>query len=123
MKRSVIAVAALAFLPMLSFAQNDAPSLGNIETLVESIGRIVNLLTPILIGLALLAFFWGLIKYIFSEGDDGKKDGKKLMIWGIIAIFIMVSIVGIIRFIGNAFGVDQGGALPVPGVQQRPDTR
>lgn len=112
-KLSLGLVAAMAFLPMFANAQFQ-----NIEDMVRSIGELVRLATPILIGLALLAFFWGLIKYIFSQGDDGKKDGKGLMIGGIIAIFVMVSIVGIVAFIGRAFGIGQGEILPVPVVER-----
>jgi hypothetical protein len=116
MKRfsSVALVAAAALLPALASAQ----SLGNLENLLKAIGRLVNLATPIVVGLALLAFFWGLVKYIFSAGEeDAKKEGVRLMIGGIIAIFVIVSIVGIIKFIGRSLDVDQGGDLPVPGVQ------
>ncbi|HXK39922.1 MAG TPA: hypothetical protein VJ837_03745 [Candidatus Paceibacterota bacterium] len=113
-KASVSLIVLSALLPAVTFAQ----SLGNLENLLRAIGRLVNLATPIIVGLALLAFFWGLVKYIFSAGeDDAKKEGVRLMVGGIIAIFVIVSIVGIVRFIGRSLDVDQGGKLPVPGVQ------
>jgi type III secretory pathway component EscT len=117
MKRvSLALVAAVAFAsPLFAHAQ-----LGNIANIVEAIGGLIRLATPIVIGLALLAFFWGLVKYIFAGADEDKAAGKSLMIGGIIAIFVMVSIVGIIEFIGNALGVDQGGNLEVPGVENLP---
>ncbi len=114
-KYSVLALAAFAFLPSLASAQ----SLGNIENLVQAIGRLVNLATPIVVGLALLAFFWGLVKFIFAQGDEDKSsEGKQLMIYGIIALFVMVAVVGLVKFIANAFDVQTGGSLPVPGVQR-----
>lgn len=106
-------VIASAMLPMFAFAQ-----LGNIENIVESIGKLVSLATPIVVGLALLAFFWGLVKFIFSSGDeDARGDAKGLMIWSVVALFIMISIVGIITFIGDALDIDQGGDLDVPTVE------
>jgi hypothetical protein len=102
-----------AFTPVFAFA-----ALGNIANIVSSIGDLVDLATPIVVGLALLAFFWGLVKFIFSADDEeARKGAKSLMIWSVIALFVMISIVGIISFIGNAFGVEQGGTLPVPGVR------
>ncbi|MCI0619847.1 pilin [Candidatus Wolfebacteria bacterium] len=90
--------------------------LGNIEDIVDGIGRIVSLLTPIVVGIALLAFFWGLAKFIFSAGDEeARKAGKQIMIYGIIALFIMISIWGIVRFIGDALDIDperNPGAVP-----------
>ncbi len=112
-KLAVAAIAVSALAPSFAFAQ-----LGNVENLVRAIGRLISLATPIVVGLALLAFFWGLVKYIFSAGEeDSKKEGIRLMIGGVIAIFVIVSLVGIIRFIGNALGVGQGGSLDVPEVE------
>ena len=100
-KISALIVGALA-LPLVSFAQ----SLSNIQTLVQSIGNIVSLIIPILFAIALLGFFYGLVKYIFGKEDD-KAQAKKTMIWGVVALFIMASVWGLVRFIGNAVGVGQ----------------
>ena len=111
MKRiGLIALASVAILPAFAHAQ-----LGNVENIIEQIGNLVNLATPIVVGIALLVFFWGLVKFLASDGED-KEKGKNLMIGGIIALFVIVSIVGIIRWIGDAVDIDQGGTLPVPGV-------
>ncbi len=118
-KVSAVLVGASAYLlPVLAFAQGGQNAdLGNLETLLKAIGKLVSLATPIVIGLALLAFFWGLVKFIFASSDDDKKSGKSFMIGGIIALFVMVAIVGIIKFIASAFDVQTGGTLPTPGVQ------
>jgi hypothetical protein len=51
-------------------------------------------------GLALIFFFWGLARLIFSAGDEkGREDGKKIMLWGIIALFIMFSVWGIVQLL------------------------
>lgn len=106
MKRIVLAT--LAFAPALAFAQ----SLGNLEVLLRSIGRLISIALPIVVALALLAFFWGLVKFIFG-GEEKKAEGKHLMIWGIVALFIMVAVWGIVRFIGNALGVSPEATAPV----------
>lgn len=106
-----VILAALAFAPAIASAQ----ALGNIEGLLRSVGRLIDIALPIVVALALLAFFWGLVKFIFG-GDDAKKEGQSLMIWGLVALFIMVSVWGIIRFAGNALGVNQGETIVVPDV-------
>lgn len=111
MKKVIIAT--LAFAPAFVFAQQ----LGNIESLVSSIGRLVGIALPIVVGIALLAFFWGLVKFIFAQGnEEAKTDAKKIMLWGLIALFVMVSVWGIVRFIGNAFDIQQGDTIEVPSV-------
>lgn len=108
-----VIIFALAFAPAIVFAQQ----LGNLEILVTSIGRLVGIALPIVVGIALLAFFWGLVKYIFAQGnEESKADAKKIMLWGIIALFVMVSVWGIVRFIGTALGINQGDTIIVPTV-------
>ena len=68
-------------------------------TLLMGIKNLITIyLIPIVFSLALLLFFWGVVKYIWSEGQ-GRGDGKKIMVWGIIALFVMVSVWGIVTFL------------------------
>ncbi|OGG43482.1 hypothetical protein A2841_02565 [Candidatus Kaiserbacteria bacterium RIFCSPHIGHO2_01_FULL_48_10] len=106
-------------LPLLAFAQTvpGGPGLGNILVVIS---RLIATATPIVVGLALLAFFWGLAMYIFNIGsDEGKKKGLQIMIWGIIALFVMVSVWGIVAVLGSTFGVGQGGSADLPFVDPR----
>jgi hypothetical protein len=66
---------------------------------------IVNSLTVLFGMLALLVFFKGLASFIF-KADDSKNHqaGKDLMIYGVIALFVMVSIFGILRFLYGDLG-------------------
>ena len=111
MKKVILAI--LAFAPVLASAQQ----LSNIETFVSSIGRVVGLALPIVVAIALLAFFWGLVKFIFAQGnEESKADAKKIMLWGLIALFVMVAVWGLVRFIGDALGISQGDTIIVPAV-------
>lgn len=103
MKKLALAVGAWA-LPLTSFA-----ALGNIDTLVTDIGNIVNKLIPIVFAIALLVFFWGLVTYIFGK-EQNKDQAKKTMIWGVVALFVMAAVWGLVEFIGEALGVEQDAA-------------
>jgi len=104
---------AVSMLPMVAFAAGD---LGNVKSLIKNIGEIISLLIPIVFALALLYFFWGLAKYILSGGED-KEAGKKIMIWGIVALFVMASVWGIVKFMGEALGLNSGATVTPPSVQ------
>lgn len=106
MKKLAITLGALA-LPLTSFA-----ALGNISGLVTDVGNIVNQLIPIAFALALLGFFYGLVKYIFG-GAENKDQAKNIMIWGVVALFIMAAVWGLVRFISNAVGINQEAAPSV----------
>ena len=112
MKKLALIIGTLA-LPLVSFAQ-----LQNItNNIITPLGTIVNALIPILFAVALLAFFWGLVKYIFGKGED-KEQAKKTMIWGVVALFVMASIWGLVRFIQTAVGVTDNSDITVPGVKK-----
>lgn len=76
---------------------------------------IIQILVPILYALALLVFIWGLVKFIFRLGGDEKavEAGKKLMLWGLVALFIMVSIWGILALFHDDFGFSNPFGLPL----------
>lgn len=95
--------------PALVLAQGDA-DLGNVDSFVEDVGDLVNTLIPIVFALALLFFLWGLARYILAAGnEEAKEQGKRIMIWGIVALFIMASVWGIVAFLQDLFGVTETG--------------
>lgn len=61
---------------------------------------------PYLVVIALGAFIQGLIKYV-SHGDDSEKmsEGRKMMIYGILGFFFMVSIWGMLELFTQSFGL------------------
>lgn len=110
-----VIISALVLAPTLAFAQGQ---LSNLTELMKSIGRLVGLALPIVVAIALLAFFWGLVKFIFAQGNaEAKGEGKKIMLWGLIALFVMVSVWGLVRFIASNLGITDNTNFPTPGVQ------
>lgn len=88
-----------------------------LDTALTNIQSLVSKLIPIAVAFAVLFFFWGLAKYILNAGDEEKKkEGRSIMIWGIIALFIMVSIWGLISVFAQTLGVTEGQNLKVPSV-------
>ncbi|MCR4280853.1 MAG: hypothetical protein NUV88_00765 [Candidatus Kaiserbacteria bacterium] len=102
--------AVVLFAPVLASAQN-------IISVFATLTYILNSLMVLFITLAIVVFFWGLVKYIFNR-QGGEKEGAagaSLMLWGIIALFVMVSIWGIIGVLRNTFGVNANtGSIPQP---------
>lgn len=94
LRYSAIVVFAL-LLPQVALAQ----TFRKFTDVSAMVVGLLNKLFPVLIALALLAFFWGMIKYIAKSGsDDGRKQGREVMVWGVTALFVMVSLWGIIAF-------------------------
>ena len=95
--------------------------LGNIinsfnESVVKSVGTLF--LTT-----AVVVFFYGIVKFILSKshGDaGGVKLGQSFMAWGLLALFVMFSVWGIIEFFGSSLNIKTGGTVDVPSIQFKP---
>jgi succinate dehydrogenase/fumarate reductase cytochrome b subunit len=74
-------------------------TLGNIITAFTS--SIVKAVGTLLLASAVVAFFYGIVEYIWGQ-REGKSDkvtnGRQFMLWGLIALFVMFSVYGIIKF-------------------------
>lgn len=104
MNKTVILAVILA-IPVAASAQT-------VQALVAVAGEIAWLLVSIGAVLAFVAFFYGLAVFIFNAGDEKKvEEGKSWMIWSIIAVFVLVTIWGIIgllqRTVGNTEGLEK----------------
>ncbi|MEK7135186.1 MAG: hypothetical protein AAB780_00575 [Patescibacteria group bacterium] len=116
MKNKILLPILFSVFPMIASAQ-----FGGMKGLIGGAGDIVLTLTKIAVALALLAFFWGLVRFIFAVGGDtaAVEQGRTLMIWGLVALFVMVAVWGIIYFIGDE--LFPGGAFaPAPAIPTFP---
>lgn len=65
---------------------------------------LLNNVTRLVMALALFAFIIGAIRFISTAGDDkSRESGKHLMIWGTVALFLMVAVWGIVGIIQTTF--------------------
>lgn len=113
MKKTIAASSLLYALPFVAFAQS-----GNLQGVLRIVQDLINLVIPLLIAAALIAFFWGLVKYIWSSGDEhAESSGRQIMIAGIVGLFLMVAIWGIIGILTNTFGVNRDQVIRPPKVQ------
>ncbi|NBD74154.1 hypothetical protein GVX82_03905 [Patescibacteria group bacterium] len=101
----------------VAYAQGD-PSLEYFRVLGLQSITVLDIFIGVIVTLALLLFFWGVALFIFNAGDDTKRaEGKKRMIWGIIALFVIFAIWGIIALLCQITGIPCGGEdLAAPGM-------
>jgi len=100
----------LFIIPFIVFA---APK--NITDIINLLIGIIKQASILVVALALLFFFWGLAKFILQAGNEEKKnEGRQIMVWGIIALFIMISVWGIITVLENTFFRDSSGNTNIP---------
>jgi uncharacterized protein YhhL (DUF1145 family) len=98
-----IFITTLFLLPVSALAQ-PTPDLSYFDTFFEDLLDLFNLLIAVSIALALLFFVWGLALLILNAGDEEKRArGKKIMLWGVIALSVMISIWGIVEVLQITF--------------------
>jgi len=74
---------------------------------------------PLLVGLAVAAFIYGIIQYFLNpDNEEKKKAGKSYLLWGIISLFIMVSFWGIVNILKNTFTDDAGYKVQMPQIPE-----
>jgi hypothetical protein len=106
-KITKILAAGSVALPFMALAQN-AANFGWIDSLVAEVGQVVTSLIPLLIAIALLVFVWGVVKFIAAADDSARDDGKKKMIWGIVGLFVIISVWGLVALLRQLVGVGTG---------------
>ncbi len=108
-KLKVIIIFQLIF-PLLAFAETGDPR-GTIGNMMDVILGILNVfVVPTIVTLATAVFIWGIIQYVLAGGSDTrKKEAKNLIIWGLVGLFAIVAMWGIVKVIGKTFGLSDVG--------------
>jgi len=108
----VLALVAIVALPTMALAR-----VTDLQSGFDSIIDIINsYIIPLIIGVAGLWFMIGVIKYV-TAGDDaaGREGGRNMMVYGIIALFVMISVWGLVNLLVGTFDLDtdlDSGSIP-----------
>jgi hypothetical protein len=105
-------------MPFLALAQNIGTG-SYISKLLTGAKQLLDQAVVLLIALAVVWFIWNVVKYSMSSDEDAKGAAKSQMIWGIIAIAVIVSVWGLVAILQGLFGVSTTGAGGVGGLLPR----
>ena len=110
MKKIVKVVAGSIWaLPFMAFAQSQVNT-QYLGSMISSAKALLDQLVVLLIALAVVWFIWNVIRYTMSDDEEKKGQAKSQMIWGVIAIAVIVSIWGLVAILQGIFGVNTQGA-------------
>jgi CDP-diglyceride synthetase len=87
-----------------------------VHDILNTIQSIIQAIIPIVIGLAVLMFLWGIAQYIVAKDSDKQKDARMIIIYGVIVLFAMVAIWGLVDVLASTFGIDSGAAPMAPSI-------
>jgi hypothetical protein len=102
-------------LPVVAFAQQQV-STGYLESIIRGIGRLINLALPVLIAAGVVYFIFNVVKYIIAGDDNAKEQAKGRIIYGIIGLFVIVAVWGLVNLLGSILGITPGqnNSAPIP---------
>ncbi len=96
----------LYFFPIFVFAQNSAWLNGFASQTMS----LMQMLAQLFLAVALVVFIWGMVVFILNSGNEqARSEGKQKMIWGIVALFVIVSVWGLVNIIQTLTGTGGGG--------------
>lgn len=75
----------------------------------------INKVSVFIISLTLLLFLWGIFKLVASGKDSKERaEAKGYIVWGIIALAIMVSVWGLVNLVRSSFGLGGPANVQMP---------
>lgn len=72
-------------------------------TLVGQIISVINMLVAFLGTVALVVFMYGAVRYLFKFDDKRKQAQKEFLGWSLLALFVIVSVFGILQMVQGIF--------------------
>lgn len=119
MKKS-LHISAAALLTALTVVPKVAGAQGfqNLDAALNSIANLIGKLIPLVIGAAVLVFLWGILKFVIASDAEDRTAARNFMVFGVIALFVMVSVWGLVNFFRNTLGVQGSVNTPpaAPGI-------
>lgn len=119
MKKIISSVIILGGIFMFSFAGSisaatESPTVTNVcsNNSMKNVTGIINwascllikTIVPFLFSLATVAFIWGIIQfYLNPDNEEKRKKGKSFIIGGLIALFVMLSMWGLVAVLTGTF--------------------
>lgn len=101
MKKLIIALA--VFAPAIAMAQYQVT---NFSQLVSSLTGIGNTIITVLVAFAVLYIIFNAVMFIVKADSEDRAKYRSAVLWGIVALAIMLSIWGLVALLRRTFVLD-----------------
>lgn len=104
--------------PAVLFAadpNNPAPITRSVDGILAFLVYTASRILPLLILGALVLFLFGIVKRFFWGKDSADKaEAGRYILWGVVALFVMVSVWGLVNVLKTTFNLDNGNIPLAP---------
>jgi heme/copper-type cytochrome/quinol oxidase subunit 4 len=97
---------AVLLVPSLAFAQNTGSltTITNVNGVATKLTSLGNIALYLLTALAVIFIVWNVVRYlIMGSGEEGRGKAGLNILWGIIGLFVIVSIWGLVNILTGTF--------------------
>ena len=92
----------MIFLPEIAHAATPTAESVIAVTIMPIMTYIVYPLIDLLMAAAVVVFIWGAAQLILNKDDSEKRaNAQRHILFGVIGLFIMIGVFGIVRLVGN----------------------
>lgn len=117
MKKIIAGV--VSFLPSLAFAQTGI--INDVNSLTAKFTSLGNTAIGILIAFAVIWIIFNVVRFIMkADSPDDRKPIQAAILWGIVGLFVILSIWGLVRILSNTFRTDNRAPVESYPVVQYP---
>ena len=84
-----------------------AGAVSDVNQLIDLVETTIDRLAPLFIAIAVIVLLVAIVNYMRAGEDEEKRSkAKSLMIYGIIGLFVMVSVWGLVNLLTGTFDLD-----------------
>ncbi len=96
---TVYGALATFLVPSVTFAAQAKDFKGVVSIIIDLIRSLV----PLVVALAMLVFIWGVFQLVRSNSEDARKEAIGIITYGIVSLFVMVSVWGLVGILTSTF--------------------
>ena len=86
------------------------PDISSLPNILLFVRCYIGNLFPLLMTFGLLFFLWNIVQYIIRPNPLKNEERRNYIIWGLVGLFVMVSLWGLVYFTTNTLGL--GNVIP-----------
>ncbi len=97
----------LSLAPLSAFAQT---TITNVEGIFTKFTTLGNAFVTILISLSVIWIIINVFRYLIAGSEEDRKKGGMSILYGVVALFVILSIWGLVAILKTSFGTGQNTA-------------
>ena len=109
-EKSVKFIQIFSFLALTPFLVHAEVACTGLVGVLCKISTLLGAILPVLVGLGVVYFAWGVVTYFIGSDEEAKKKGRDRIIFGIIGLAVIISVWGLVYLLTDTFGLSTNGS-------------